>query len=179
MNKLLRKIYFLLFTVFFCHSACSQSDTKLTGLVKDEQFDKKISNMISKTIPVIGVEDLSNIIDEVIIFDARKLKEYETSHIPGAKFLGYNEFSPERLNGIPKEKKIILYCSIGYRSEKIGEKLQKLGYTNVYNLYGSIFEWANMGYPLLDDKGNNVKKVHTYNHSWSKWIHNKHIEKVW
>ena len=132
-----------------CQLVCSQSDTKLTGLVKDEMFDRKISGMVSRTIPFIGVEDLKNIQDEVIIFDARKLEEYEISHIPQARFIGYKEFSPERLNGIPKEKKIILYCSIGYRSEKIGEKLRKAGLLErIYNLYGSIFEWANRGYPL-------------------------------
>ena len=179
MRQQLKKLHILLFSVLFCHLACCQSDTKLTRLVGDQKFDRKIANMISKTIPVIGVEDLNNIQDEVIIFDARERVEYETSHIPKAKYLGYKDFSPERLNGIPKEKKIILYCSIGYRSEKIGEKLQKLGYKNVYNLYGSIFEWANKGYPLLDDKGNKVKTVHTYNYSWSKWIHNEYIEKVW
>ncbi len=177
--KWLQKINFLVMGMCLSHFACSQSNTKLTGLVEDQNFDKKISDMISRTIPVIGVKELNNIQDEVIIFDARKREEYEISHIPGAKYLGYKEFSPERLNGIPKEKKIILYCSIGYRSEKIGEKLLKLGYTNVYNLYGSIFEWANRGYPLLDINGDSVQKVHTYNNSWSKWIHNKHVDKVW
>jgi rhodanese-related sulfurtransferase len=177
--KWIKKINFLLLCMCFCNLACSQSDTKLTGLVKDKKFDQKILSMISRTIPVIGVKDLKNIKDEVIIFDARKREEYEISHIPGAQFIGYKEFSSEQLSNIPKERKIILYCSIGYRSEKIGEKLHKLGYTNVYNLYGSIFEWANRGYPLLDDNGNTVQKVHTYNHSWSKWIHNQNIEKVW
>jgi len=179
MMSYIKRIAFLFCTLFFYQFGCSQSDTKLTGLVLNKNFDLKISSMIKQTIPVIGVEDLKNIQNEVVIFDARNKEEYEVSHIPGAHFLGYKDFNPEQLKDIPKDKKIILYCSIGYRSEKIGEKLNKLGYTNVYNLYGSIFEWANRGYPLLDDKENKIQRVHTYNFSWSKWINNEHIEKVW
>ena len=40
---------------------------------------------------------------------------------------------------------IIVYCSIGVRSEDIGEKLKELGYTKILNLYGGIFDWKNKG----------------------------------
>ena len=43
------------------------------------------------------------------------------------------------------------------RSEKIGKKLLDMGYTNVKNLYGSIFEWANQGNILVDQKGSETK----------------------
>jgi len=33
-----------------------------------------------------------------------------------------------------------VYCSLGIRSEVIAKKLKKAGYTNVFNLYGGIFE---------------------------------------
>ena len=80
---------------------------------------------------------------------------------------------------IPKEKNIVIYCSIGYRSEKIGEKLLRLGYKNVYNLYGSIFEWANEKYPLVGSNGKTTDRVHGYNKSWSKWVTNEEIKTVW
>ncbi len=179
MKTLLKYTNILLCFFWFGQWSCAQSNPKLTQLVEQQEFDQKISRMIQQSVPLIGVKELKNIQDEVVIFDARKKEEYEISHIPGARYLGYKEFDPASLKGIQKDKKIILYCSIGYRSEKIGEKLTKLGFTNVHNLYGSIFEWANRGYPLIDEKGNQIQKVHTYNYSWSKWIHNKQIEKVW
>ncbi len=177
--KSLIRINILLFYIFFFQTCSAQSQAEKTGLVINEAFDKKISNTIAHTIPFIGVEELKNIQNEVIIFDAREKAEFDISHIPGAKFLGYKKFNPKQLKDVEKDKKIILYCSIGYRSEKIGEKLRKLGYSKIYNLYGSIFEWANRGYPLINYKGNKVQKVHTFNYSWSKWINNEHIEKVW
>jgi hypothetical protein len=72
-----------------------------------------------------------------------------------------------------------LYCSIGYRSEKIGEKLKDAGYTNVQNLFGSIFEWVNQELPVENSKDEIVKKVHTYNRLWGKWVDKKKTERVW
>ena len=45
-----------------------------------------------------------------------------------------------RINKIISNKKqeIILYCISGSRSKKVQKKLQKMGYTNVYNLYNGI-----------------------------------------
>jgi rhodanese-related sulfurtransferase len=42
---------------------------------------------------------------------------------------------------------------VGYRSEKVTEKLQKAGFTQVSNLYGGIFEWVNQGYPIVNQSG--------------------------
>lgn len=39
----------------------------------------------------------------------------------------------------------MVYCSVGYRSEKVGEQLQRAGYTQVRNLYGGLSEWMNAG----------------------------------
>jgi len=177
--KWIKHIFLAISFFTFSLQGCGQSGAKMTGLVKNREFDEKIARTIRQTIPVIGVEELKNIQNEVVIFDARNREEFETSHIPGAEFLGYKNFDPEQLKSIGKDKKIVLYCSIGYRSEKIGEKLKGLGFTEVYNLYGSIFEWVNRGFPVVDPQENTTHKVHTYNYSWSKWINNEHIEKVW
>ena len=48
-----------------------------------------------------------------------------------------------KVEDIARESTIVVYCSVGYRSEKIAEELDKLGFTNVSNLYGGIFEWIN------------------------------------
>ena len=57
--------------------------------------------------------------------------------------------------------------------------MKKAGFSNVYNLYGSIFEWANQGHRLVDKGGQPTFKLHTYNKKWSKWVDNAKIEKVW
>lgn len=158
---------------------CGQNAPADRPHCENPDFDQKVSKMIRFSVPLIGVEDLKNIQNEVLIFDAREKEEYEVSHIPGAQLVGYREFSIDQLEGLPKDTKIVLYCSIGYRSEKVGEKFKKAGFTNVFNLYGSIFEWANRGLPLVDSNGRPTAKIHTYNSEWSKWVEEGKAEKVW
>ncbi len=143
------------------------------------EFDKTIAGMLNFSTPLIGVDALKKIQDEIIIFDARKREEFEVSHLKGARYIGYDDFDEVRIADVPKDAKIVVYCSIGYRSEKIGNKLQKLGYSEVYNLYGSLFEWVNRGFEVYDSGGKPVKKVHGYNEKWSKWVDNPAYEKVW
>ena len=149
---------------------------------KNAEFDQKVAKTIQFSIPVVSCEELYNwtcASEDIIIYDAREPKEYETSHIPGAKYIGYNKFDPTSLESVNKDQRIVVYCSIGYRSEKIGEKMQKLGFEHVYNLYGSIFEWSNLGYPLVNSNGANTNQIHTYNSRWSKWVYSDSLEKIY
>jgi len=114
----------------------------------------------------------------IVILDAREKKEYEVSHIKGAKFIGYDDFDLDRVKDIDKDSKIYVYCSIGYRSEKIGEKLKADGYDKVYNLYGGIFNWANSGYPLENGKGQPTKAVHGFDKKWSQWLNEEKCKKI-
>ena len=57
-----------------------------------------------------------------------------------------------------------------YRSERIGEKLQKAGFNNVCNLEGSIFKWVNEGYIVEDKDGNKTESVHGFDKDWGKWV---------
>ena len=146
--------------------------------MKSAAFSDKINELLSFSVPVISVTEAHKL-KSVVFFDAREEEEFKVSHIPGAKYVGYRSFDEDLLDQIAKDQKIVVYCSIGYRSEKIGEKLKKLGYSKVYNLYGSIFEWANEGYALENAQGKVTKKVHVYNKKWSKWMTNENYEKVY
>lgn len=115
--------------------------------------------------------------DEVIILDAREKEEFEVSHLENSMYVGYNDFDESTLKTIPKDKKIVVYCSIGIRSENIGKKLQKAGFTDIQNLYGGIFEWKNNDLPVLDSSGNETEKVHAFSRHWAKWL--KKGEKIY
>ncbi len=137
----------------------------------------QISN--SESIPHISVDELQKLRlnDTIILLDAREPKEFEVSHIADAIFVGYNKFSSEEMVEKITDKKapIIVYCSIGVRSEDIGEKLEQLGFDNVKNLHGGIFEWKNKGYPVVDSEEKETEKVHAYSRLWGKWL-NKGIK---
>jgi rhodanese-related sulfurtransferase len=150
-----------------------------TASCSNVDFDKKVNSYLNYSAPVINVKDAYNHKSKYIFLDAREFEEYQTSHIPEARFIGYEDFKIEKIKDLSKESNIIVYCSIGYRSEKIATKLKKAGYKNVYNLYGSIFEWVNSGFDTADKNGKSTNKIHTYNKSWSKWVSHQHAEKVW
>lgn len=145
----------------------------------DPEFEKEVDSYLNYSVPAITVKNLIQIKDNVVLLDAREVKEYAVSHIPGANYIGFDDFDESVLAGIDKDQRIVVYCSIGYRSEKIGEKLKKLGYKNTYNLFGSIFEWANAGQPLVDQNGQETHMLHTFNKKWSKWVIEGKVEKVW
>ncbi len=147
--------------------------------IESAAFSKKLKKTLKLTIPVIGVEELATTSDQYLLLDTREREEYDTSHIPQATFAGYKKFDWSILENTPKDKAIVVYCSVGVRSEKIAEKLKKKGFTNVKNLYGSIFEWANKDHPVVDKNGNETKKVHTYNRDWSQWVEDGELIKVW
>jgi rhodanese-related sulfurtransferase len=130
----------------------------------------------NESIPYISVEELRNLqlTGSVVILDAREMKEFEVSHIASSKYVGYDRFSSEEITSDIDNKNatIVVYCSLGIRSEDIGEKLKKEGFTNVKNLYGGIFEWKNNDYPKIDSEGKDTENVHVYSIFWGKWLKN-------
>lgn len=145
-----------------------------------KKLDKLLNKWNNKNVSYMSVETLAMKKTKAILLDAREEKEYNVSHIKDALFVGYTDFKiQETLKKLPKDRntKIVVYCSLGIRSEKIANKLIKEGYMNVYNLYGGIFEWKNAGFQVIDAFGNSTEKVHTFNESWGKWL--KKDEKVY
>ena len=128
----------------------------------------------SHSIPYISPEELAQQSqnEAVLILDARDKIEFEVSHIPKGIHLGSDNFAAHHkiLSSTKKEAPIVVYCSVGVRSEKIGERLEKMGFINVKNLYGGIFEWKNKGYPVVDSAGKNTQNVHIFSKKWKKWL---------
>ena len=109
---------------------------------------------------------------EVVLLDSREEKEYQTSHIKEAIRVGYDFFNLDSVQQkLPnKDSKIVVYCSVGVRSEDIAEKLKKAGYNNVYNLFGGIFEWKSNNFPVYNSAEKETDSIHTFNKVWSKWL---------
>jgi len=137
-------------------------------------LDELLTAFNTRSVPYISVEELRmlQLNNDVIILDTREKNEYSVSCIPSAEYIGYSKFSLEKVSKkIPNKKSmIVVYCTLGIRSEEIGEKLNKAGFTNVKNLYGGIFEWKNSGYPVLNPQGNETEKVHAFSRAWSFWL---------
>ena len=150
----------------------------LIFLISVNSFSQKnLQQLLKKynteSVPYISISELQKE-KGVILLDAREPKEFEVSHLKNAMCVGYDFFNLENtLVKLPKNKntKIVVYCSLGIRSEDIAEKLQKEGFTNIFNLYGGIFEWKNQGNITVNLQNNPTEKVHAFNKEWSKWLH--------
>jgi rhodanese-related sulfurtransferase len=142
-------------------------------------FSETINGYLNRSVPLISCDTLSHHMDQFVLLDVREKEEYDVSHLPGARYVGYNKFDLGSLVDLPKDTAIVVYCSIGYRSEKIGEKLRANGFSRVYNLYGSIFEWVNEGRTILNRQGEVTDSIHTFNKKWSKWVEQEKATKIW
>ena len=80
------------------------------------------------------------------LVDVRTAEEYREGAIPGAINISVQELSA-KLNKIPKDKPVIVYCRSGSRSAHAAQSLLAAGYSEVYDL-GGLFEWARQGLPL-------------------------------
>ena len=122
--------------------------------------------------PTMNTSDFSEIIkdnDNILILDCRRPDEHEISKIPGAKNVHFrcsDEELKETLKEVDDKTQIISYCSLGYRSaiitDRIREQIQndssiQATSDNVYNLEGSIFKWANENRPLIDSNDQSTR----------------------
>ena len=126
------------------------------------EFDNLADEVSNGNVPDISAKMVKMEKESFIILDCRGVNEYEISHIEKARRVGFDDFDLSVIEDIPKSVKIVTYCLIGKRSEKIGEKLQDAGYTNVFNLHGSILSWMNEGNPVIDSKGRKTNKIHGF-----------------
>ncbi len=136
-------------------------------------FDEKLKRLYRYSVPLIKAEDLQNKLmkcERLILLDIRTHDEFNVSHLPNAFFVDYNSFSTKDLDTLSHHAQIIVYCSVGYRSERIGERLIEAGFEDVKNLYGGIFDWVNKEYPVINAAGTPTLRVHTYNKNWSQWL---------
>lgn len=100
-----------------------------------------------------------------LLLDTRTESEYTVSHLPNAQLVAPDTQNFAFLNPLASDTPIVTYCSVGYRSSIMAQRLQSAGYTNVANLEGSIFQWANEGRPIYRH-GQRVQQVHPYNQFW-------------
>lgn len=170
---------FVFIGIFSLYFVSGHAQTVEKQRCLNDKFETKVDSYLKYTIPAIGVTTLNELKDQVVILDAREPEEYAVSHIQNAQYIGHDDVDETVLEGIDKDQPIVIYCSIGYRSEVVGTKLKEQGFTKVVNLYGSIFEWVNQGYPVVDTLNQETNKVHTFNRKWSKWVENEDVEKVY
>lgn len=104
-----------------------------------------------------------------VLLDVRTEEEWNVSHLLEARRVDPRAPFEEVISGMPKDAPIVTYCAVGYRSGTVATKLREAGFTNVWNLEGSIFQWANEHRPLVRE-GQPVTTVHPYSSLWGRLL---------
>ncbi|MEO7985730.1 MAG: rhodanese-like domain-containing protein [Gemmatimonadales bacterium] len=108
-----------------------------------------------------------------VVLDARTETEFDVSHLPDATRIDPYRPLLRPLKGLPESVPIAVYSSVGYRGARVAHWLAAQGYTNVQNLQGGIFSWANDDHPLVR-QGGPTTEVHPYQPRWGFLLESGH-----
>lgn len=168
-----------LFLLALLLSNCARPVPTNRPKLSNQLFDKTLTKILPFKTKLVSVEEVYQNLGEVPIFDVRSWEEYTVSHLPTAVWMPYPDVAPDLIRSLAPTDTIILYCTVGYRSDRLGDKLQRMGYSQVYNIYGSIFAWADRDLPLVDSAGLPTNRIHTFNKRWSRWVANDSLQTQW
>lgn len=85
--------------------------------------------------------------DAPFVLDVRTPEEYASGHVPGAVNIPHDQVA-SRLEEVPKERPVVLYCRSGRRSGLAAEVLSGSGYQRVQLLEGDMPAWIERGRPV-------------------------------
>ena len=121
----MKKIVILLVMILFLITGC--------GTVKEER------KMISYE-EVNGIIENYENLEHVYIIDVREEDEYEEGHLINSYNIPLSRLEDINNENISKDAKIIIYCRSGNRCKTAQERLNNMGYINVYDM-GGITNW--------------------------------------
>ena len=112
-------------------------------------------NTNSQIIQDINAEKFHQLIEkgDGIIIDVRTSQEFNSGHIIDATNIDFHsdDFT-DKLKIVRKDVPIYVYCRSGGRSSSAADKMEKLGFTKVYNMIGGIGSWQSEGYETIKSK---------------------------
>ena len=80
--------------------------------------------------------------DSVVLIDVRTEGAFRNGHIPEA--ILFNMFSPDfqqKIKSLDRNKKYFIYCRSGARSAHACSMMAHMGFKELSNLYGGLFDW--------------------------------------
>ncbi|MDO9518039.1 MAG: rhodanese-like domain-containing protein [Methanosarcinaceae archaeon] len=119
-----------------------------TAIISDDTSNDESDTLNGFT--DISIEQAKQMIDnnEVFLLDVRTQEEFDAGYIEGAILIPDYELA-SRLDEVPEDAKILVYCRSGRRSVTASNILIDAGYPDVYNMLGGINEWNNAEYPTV------------------------------
>ena len=86
---------------------------------------------------------------DITLVDVRNMHELESGVIASSKTINIGSLEA-RLGDIPRDKRVVIYCSSGYRGGLGASLLLKNDYVDVWNMLGGTNAWKALGYPTVE-----------------------------
>ncbi len=97
-------------------------------------------NILLERLKVFYWNEMDRIQADDILLDVRRKDEYDAGKIAGAVNIPVDEIR-SRLEEIPSDKTIYIYCEAGLRGYLAQRILRQRGFSSVYNLSGGYHSW--------------------------------------
>lgn len=155
------KSFLLFLAVLLIPLANSYSEPEKSNIEKIYEMYKGYQKNFTEVKDINAAEAIQESNDGNVIFvDVRTKGEFSVSTLP--KAVTKDNFLRDK--ELYKDKKIIAYCTIGYRSGLFAAEMAKIGIT-VYNLSAGILGWTHEGGKVYDSRGI-VQRIHVYGKDW-------------
>ena len=127
---------------------CGEAPT-ITELVDYDRFcglEPEVSTRVRRPVEQISPSELRERLassPRPFLLDVREPHEWEIGNLErfGAHLVPYAEL-PRRLNELPREGSLVVYCQVGVRSALVAETLMEQGFKEVFNLKGGYLAWT-------------------------------------
>jgi len=82
-----------------------------------------------------------------VLLDVRTPEEYRQARLRGARLIPLGELG-KRMNEIPRDRPLLVYCAVGARSVSAAGFLASRGFREVYQMSDGIVGWYKNGFPI-------------------------------
>lgn len=94
---------------------------------------------------LISVDEMKEMLQDnhdLLLLDVRTPEEFKEGHLPGARNIDFlSDDFQQKIEELPKDQAVYLYCRSGNRSAKAASLLSEMGFPNTYDVEGGYLEW--------------------------------------
>jgi hydroxyacylglutathione hydrolase len=123
---------------------------RVEGFLAGGMISWHSAGLPSQRIPTVTVQDLCQGLDrdgEAWILDVRSREEVEQQAVPGGYHIHLSHL-PERMQEVPRDRPVYIFCGSGVRSTVAASLLQRAGYDNMTVVLGGLSAWSSVRCPL-------------------------------
>lgn len=125
--------------------------TNIGGFLAGGMLAWQVAGQESETVTTVTVQKLCSLADEKglpWLLDVRSASELDrVGRIPGAYHIHLTEL-PERMNEVPRDREVYIFCGSGLRSMVAASLLRRQGWRKLVVVLGGLSGWRSVSCPI-------------------------------